>query len=207
MKQQRVSDLGKRLADPEKYRAALLGAGYQAAMLEPVDNVCGTQGTGNSEWFTPEKYFPYVRSVLGAIDLDPASDDEAQRVVCATRYFTKADDGLAQEWHGRVWLNPPYGPPLISQFTRKMVDERLAGRITAGIMLTHAYTSSAWFHKAALVADAICFTLGRVRFYAPDGRIAGCAQGQAFFYYGDSVLRFTEKFRPLGLVYPRPMCQ
>ena len=24
----------------------------------------------------------------------------------ATRYFDMADDGLAQEWSGRVWMNP-----------------------------------------------------------------------------------------------------
>jgi hypothetical protein len=36
MKQQRVSDLGKRLGQPDKYRKALLGAEYRAAMLEAL---------------------------------------------------------------------------------------------------------------------------------------------------------------------------
>jgi phage N-6-adenine-methyltransferase len=203
MKQQRVSDLAKRLADTEKYRAALLGAGYQAAMLEPLDNF-RAQNTGNNEWSTPREWIELARVVMGDIDLDPATHEDAQKLIQARRYFTKADDGLKHPWHGRLWLNPPYAPPWIGQFTRKMVDERLAGRVTAGIMLTHNSTDTAWFQKAAPFADAICFTCGRVQFY--DGiRIAPCAQGQAFFYFGDDVVRFAEIFGPLGLVYPPPM--
>jgi ParB family chromosome partitioning protein len=203
MKQQRVSDLGKRLADPEAYRAALLGAAYQAAMLEPLDNF-RAQNTGNNEWSTPREWIERARAVMGGIDLDPATSVEAQKIVQAKSYFTKEDDGLRQPWYDRVWLNPLYAKRWIALFTRKMVQERLAGRVTAGIMLTHNHTDTAWFQRTAPFADAICFTNGRVKFY--DGiRIASCAQGQAFFYFGDDVQRFAEIFGPFGLVYPPPM--
>lgn len=96
------------------------------------DNIRGTQGTGENEWFTPLEYIKLARGVLGDIDLDPASSDEAQRIIQAAQYFTKADDGLKQEWRGRVWLNPPYAQPFIAEFASKMVAERCAGRVEAG---------------------------------------------------------------------------
>ena len=43
--------------------------------------------------------------MLGEIDLDPASNDVAQKTAQAKRYFTAADGGTVKEWHGRVWLN------------------------------------------------------------------------------------------------------
>jgi phage N-6-adenine-methyltransferase len=163
-------------------------------------NVRGTQGTGENEWYTPGEYLAMAREVLGEIDLDPASSDEAQGIIEAAHYFTKADDGLAQEWHGRVWLNPPYAQPLIADFVAKLVAERLAGLVTAAIMLTHNYTDTAWFHEAAGCADAICFTRGRVKFYEPDGEIAAPTQGQAFFYFGRRIGAFVERFRSIGFV-------
>jgi hypothetical protein len=161
--------------------------------------------TGENEWFTELKYLERARSALGEIDLDPASCEEAQRSVRATRYFTKADDGLAHEWHGRVYLNPPFAQPLIYQFVDKMVEERLAGRVSAAIMLTHNYTDTRWFRTALSVADAIGFTSGRVRFYTPDGEVADPFQGQAFFYFGNETARFAEAFKDVctGVVYPR----
>ena len=33
----------------------------------------GALGTGENEWFTPQDYLVLVRRVLGAIDLDPAT--------------------------------------------------------------------------------------------------------------------------------------
>ena len=128
-------------------------------------NVRGTEGTGENEWFTPPEYIALVRTVLGDIDLDPATHARAQETIGATKYFTKQDDGLSQQWHGRVFLNPPYAQPWIAHFVSKMCAERRANRVTAGIMLTHNYTDTSWFHEAALLADAICFTRGRIKFY------------------------------------------
>lgn len=163
-------------------------------------NVRGTEGTGENEWFTPGEYIKMAREVLGAIDLDPATHPQAQTIVQAEHYFTKEDNGLSQEWHGRVWLNPPYAQPLIAQFVSKMVSERKAGHVTAAIMLTHNYTDTAWFHEAAHVANAICFTRGRVKFYEADGTIAAPTQGQAFFYFGEDIDLFAMRFCEIGIL-------
>src|SRR5262249_114414 len=108
-----------------------------------------TLGTGEIEWYTPPKYIELARAVLGEIDLDPASSDKAQETVRAARYFTASDDGLRQQWRGRIWLNPPYAQPTTGHFVTKMVEERAAGNVTAAIMLTHNYTDTTWSHEAS----------------------------------------------------------
>lgn len=160
----------------------------------------GASGTGENEWYTPTEHLALARNVLGAIDLDPASSRAAQAVVKAERFFTKEEDGLTEEWAGRVWLNPPYAQPFIAQFVSKMAAERLSGRVSAAIMLTHNYTDTSWFHEAAAVADAICFTRGRVKFHDATGKIAAPTQGQAFFYFGDEPAIFAERFAAVGFV-------
>lgn len=199
---QRKSALRTQLGNPEAYRKHLLGAAYLAAYLE-MPAVRGTQGTGENEWFTPPEFVEAAREVLGAIDLDPATHKQAQRTIQAAKFFTEEQDGLAHEWHGRVWLNPPYAQPAIANFVTKMCAERNARHVTAAIMLTHNYTDTEWFHDAAETADAICFTRGRIRFFKPDGTIAAPTQGQAFFYFGGDVPRFAARFRSIGFVVER----
>ncbi len=162
------------------------------------DTTRGTGGTGENDWHTPAEYLDAARDVLGAIDLDPASSEAAQRRVQAERYFTPEDDGLEHEWAGRVWLNPPYAQPLIAQFVSKLVAEYVAGRVSAAIMLTHNYTDTAWFHEAEAFAPAICFTRGRVRFIDANGGIAAPTQGQTFFYFGNDVAAFVTRFAEIG---------
>lgn len=162
--------------------------------------VRGTLGTGENEWYTPSEYIEAARDVLGGIDLDPASSDAAQKIVKAKCFFTAELNGLNQGWNGRVWLNPPYAQPLIGEFIHKLANEREAGRIEAAIILTHNYTDTAWFHQAASIADAICFTRGRVKFYDPNGVIAAPTQGQAFFYCGIEVEKFCERFEDFGFL-------
>lgn len=203
MVQQRVSDLAKALGKLSEYRDRLLGVEYQAAYLKAKD-VRGTQGTGENEWHTPEQYLDLARAVLGEIDLDPASHEIAQKRVRAKKYFTLADNGLEQEWCGRIWLNPPYAQPLIANFIDKLIAELEAGRASAAIALTHNYTDTAWFQNAGTLADAICFTRGRVRFIDTDGGLAAPTQGQAFHYFGENAAKFIAEFASVGLVVVRP---
>ncbi len=160
----------------------------------------GASGTGENEWYTPEEYLAAARDVLGDIDLDPASSDFAQNHVGAGDYFTQADDGLSKPWFGRVWLNPPYAQPFITEFVSKMCLEVRAGNVAAGIMLTHNYTDTAWFHEAAGACSAICFTRGRVKFYGPSGETAAPTQGQAFFYFGEDIASFARRFGSIGFI-------
>ena len=56
-------------------------------------------------WATPQDFFDKLNAEFN-FDLDVcATQDNAK----CPRYFTKLDDGLAQEWRGKVWMNPPYG--------------------------------------------------------------------------------------------------
>ena len=60
------------------------------------------------EWTTPSHVLTVVTSMLGGgIDLDPCADDGHN--VPATRHYRSQDDGLTKPWHGRVFMNPPYG--------------------------------------------------------------------------------------------------
>jgi phage N-6-adenine-methyltransferase len=193
-----------RLTADDAYEAALTQA--QARSLRVCEfakgqtEQRGASGTNENEWFTPAEYIEATRDVLGEIDLDPATHPLAQTTIQAMQFFTRAEDGLAQPWVGRVWLNPPYMQPDIARFVEKLVTEYQAGRTTAAILLTHNYTDTAWFHQAAHAAAALCFTRGRIRFVSPEGEEAAPTQGQAFFYYGADIARFMQRFRDIGFL-------
>lgn len=168
-------------------------------MREAVHNH-RAQGTGENEWYTPQQHIDAVYAVLGGIDLDPASSEIANKTVQADRIFTIEDDGLSKTWAGRVWMNPPYAQPHIANFVEKLASEYEAGNVSEAIALTHNYTDTQWFHRAALSCNAICFTRGRIGFLSPEGKRAAPTQGQAFFYYGHNTPAFLEAFCAIGFV-------
>lgn len=159
-----------------------------------------TQFTGEQEWYTPEKYIEAARRVLGVIDLDPASSLLSQKVVQARYFYTSYTNGLQKKWYGKVWMNPPYTQPLISQFIYKLLREISYGDVCEAILLTHNYTDTTWFHKAQNSAQKICFTRGRIRFLDQYGKEAAPTQGQAFFYFGSNEQLFIKVFRQFGFI-------
>lgn len=71
--------------------------------------------THYEDCYTPPEWIERVGATMVGIDLAPASNAQANKVVKATTFFDAESNGLAQKWFGRVFLNPPYtrGSPRI----------------------------------------------------------------------------------------------
>ena len=113
------------------------------------------------EWYTPRHIFDAIGVQF---DLDPCSPGkDIVPWVPANECYSWAlgQDGMMLPWSGNVWMNPPYGKNTAAWF------ERLALHGT-GIALLFARTDAAWFHRFIVMADAICFVKGRIRFISED---------------------------------------
>lgn len=153
-----------------------------------------TNNSKDDEWYTPAIYIDAARKVLGEIDLDPASNDFANETVQAKTYFTEEDNGLEQEWFGRIWMNPPYSSALLIRFADKLITSNFE----QAVVLVNNATETAWFEKMVSKASAIVFHKGRIKFRKRDGEHGSPLQGQAFIYYGNNADKFLEVFSKFG---------
>lgn len=61
------------------------------------------------DYFTDPAIVDAARQAMGGIDLDAASHWLANRELRIPDYFHTGRSAFTNDWHGRVWLNPPYG--------------------------------------------------------------------------------------------------
>ena len=108
---------------------------------------------------TNDHYTPqWIFNLLGVtFDIDVASPPGGVPWIPAKRYFTQADDGLAQEWSGLVWCNPPFSD--ILPWVRRLNEHR------NGIALL-PHTKGSWRREVWKYADGIAEweTLTEIRF-------------------------------------------
>lgn len=167
----------------------------------------------SNEWYTPSRYIEAARRVMGGIDLDPASCELANRTVKAARYYTKEDNGLAQEWRGRVWLNPPYGSldvvkqgragqeGIAKPFIFKLIQEYNQGGVKQAVLCVTTDTDAKWF--LPLWDYLICFADHKVHFHRPGLPNMGQFFGTSFAYLGPNEPAFIEEFSAFGTIAKR----
>ena len=126
------------------------------------------------------------------IDLDPASCEEANKIVKASKYYSLEVDGLSQSWTGNIWLNPPFSQ--VSKFIDKLLDSD----INQAIVLVNNATETGWFKQIATHASAIVFHTGRLRFMKPGHIESAPMQGQCFIYLGNRPEAFLSEFSQYG---------
>jgi phage N-6-adenine-methyltransferase len=200
-----ISRWRQKLGEPEQFEAAYAAAMAKYSKILEFESIAHVgQNAGETEWFTPGDYIEAARRVLGAIDLDPASTAEANRIIKATRFYSARDDGLTKVWTGRVWMNPPYVQPLIEQFAEKLSASVQTGDVPAALALVNNATETVWFRALAEVASAVCFPQGRIRFWHPKKDTAAPLQGQAVLYLGTDIAAFQREFEPFGVVWVKP---
>ena len=130
---------------------ALLKSKGMSGHQQPFRGKCDT-------WLTP----PEILKALGPFDLDPCCPVDMPWKT-AREMIAYPNDGLAINWRGRVWLNPPYGPET-GKWLSRLADH---GR---GIALVFARTETAdWHEHIWQRASAILFLKGRLHFHDAAG--------------------------------------
>lgn len=176
-------------------------AAAKEVMRDAVKKAHVAHNSGDNEWYTPSKHIELARSVMGGIDCDPATSEVANRTVQAETIFTAQDDGRAQTWRGRVWMNPPYAQPLMGDFAEAVSAKFESGEIEQACILVNNATETKWFQRMLEASSAVCFPKSRIKFLDPEGNASGAPlQGQAIVYMGGSVDLFKQAFEQEGVV-------
>ena len=152
----------------------------------------------NNDWYTPEFWLKPVWDIFGKIDLDPASSIKANETVNASNIFTIGQNGLKQDWYGKVFLNPPFSSPMLSNFLKKAVKEYESGRVEEMIILTNSGTDTKW-SKIITDKSTVAFTIGRISFVRPNGSSVGStSRGQMYCYMGPNKQKFIDELLKTG---------
>jgi phage N-6-adenine-methyltransferase len=115
-------------------------------------------------WETPPELFHKWAKAFGGFDRDPCATPET---ATCPRFVTPADDGLSQEWTGRVIMNPPYGRAIGAWMKRAWEASRATAEVV--VCLVPARTDTGWWHTYASRGE-VRFLQGRLRFGdAPSG--------------------------------------
>ncbi|MGB6299523.1 MAG: DNA N-6-adenine-methyltransferase [Rivularia sp. (in: cyanobacteria)] len=150
----------------------------------------------SDRWYTPPYIVELVAQVLGKIDLDPCADD-GKHISCK-RHYTEDTDGLAKEWEGRVFMNPPYSQPGV--WMEKLQSEIKSERVTEAIALVPAATDTKWL-SPVLKSQPVCFWTGRIKFLSEDYQPRNSArQSHVLVYWGLRKERFKKVFEKYGVV-------
>ena len=109
----------------------------------------------SDDWATPQSFYDRLNDIYN-FTLDPCSDKFNAK---CEKFYTEADDGLAQDWSGeRVFMNPPYGR-VIGDWIRKAYESN-----ALVVALVPARTDTRYWHDYVMQADEVILIRGRLKF-------------------------------------------
>ena len=109
------------------------------------------------QWATPKDFFDKCDKEYGPFTLDVCADKDNAK---CQRFFSKAQNGLSQNWTGKCWMNPPYGRE-IGRWMQKAYESSVNGAIV--VCLVPARTDTRWWHEYAMKGK-VTFIRGRLKF-------------------------------------------
>jgi hypothetical protein len=147
--------------------------------LEPRLFPVEQRETTSDDYYTPA----WVFERMGIrFDLDVCAPPGGIPWIPADRFFTMADDGLAQPWHGRVWMNPPYSNS--TPWVERFITHR------HGIALVQMARAH-WCHRLWREADAVVLATADDKlfeFIASDGTWQHVYMPVHFAAFGDDCV-------------------
>lgn len=124
----------------------------------------------SDEQYTPKSIFDALKITF---DLDVAAPLGGSPHVPTKQFYTIEDDGLAQNWAGKVWLNPPYS--MVTPWVDKFIENG------NGIALL-VVSRSKWFAKLWDSSDVIVNTSYNLKFDRPNGMKPNSISFQTFLF-------------------------
>lgn len=147
---------------------------------------------------TPSYIVASTREVLGVIDLDPMSNVLANETIRATKYYTKEDNGLEQEWKGNIWLNPPFS--LVDKAVEKLVNSYEKGEVTSAVLLLKSAIETKRYQK--LYPYPFCELNKRVNFISLyNSKTNSAPFATVLFYFGKEYYKWNKVMSKYGRVH------
>ena len=112
------------------------------------------------EWATPKDLFDKLNAIHNfTLDVAASSNNALCDEWFGLDHVNESRrDGLAAQWYGRVWCNPPYGR-VIKYWVKKAQQHN-----DLVVMLLPSRTDTKWFHELVLPYAEVQFIKGRLKF-------------------------------------------
>ena len=174
--------------------------------------------SNSDEWYTPVYICYAVGDMLGQIDLDPASCEQANSRIQAKHIIGAEHDSLKQDWHAwtkatrpiSIYLNPPGGKvgnqSQAFLFWEKLMELRASSSLEHAIVMAFninqlAITQQSKYH--AMTEFPICIPQKRIQFISSGGKKNNPAHNNCIVYVPGTVNhsnRFLDIFKHIGAI-------
>jgi transcriptional regulator with XRE-family HTH domain len=148
--------------------ATVLSAGLRLSPIgtEPAYWAGAAASSVHGGWTTPPEILEKLYRVFGSeFTMDPCSPTSNRRkaLVRARVHLTFQENGLAHDWHGSVYVNPPYGRGL-GAWTSKCRMSVETGSAEVVVALLPARSDTSWWHRDVAGHADIVLLKGRLAF-------------------------------------------